>query len=185
MPMLRPTEVSRNGLLQIAQREAFVPVAYPDGHFDEAKTKPRWSDGFGDNSAKEGDTISFKDALVKFKAAVAERTAYVLKKVKGDITQQQLDALVSLYYQGGNKKLLPVVREMNRGDIGAAGALFKADSMATNAHGEYKPGLKKRREREHDIFTNGDYGDIGWVWKYDGDPSLGRRERYEITEEDL
>jgi GH24 family phage-related lysozyme (muramidase) len=179
------TEVSRSGLLQIAQREAFVPVAYPDGWLDEAKTKPRWSIGFGDNSAKEGDTIDLPEALDRFKRAVAERTATVLRRVKVDLSQRQLDALVSLYYQGGNIKLAPVADLLNAGRYTDAAAQFLERSMATTKDGEYRKGLKTRREREYMIFTAADYGDIGWVWKYTSNPKFGRRERYDVKEDDL
>jgi len=180
------TEVSRNGLLQIAQREAFVPIAYPDGwHDPKTKKLPKYSGGFGDNRFKRGQTVTFKDAIAGFKAAVRERAMIVTRRVKVDLSQQQLDAIVSLYYQGGSHKLDPMAALLNANCFTTAGLLFLDDAMATNAAGEYRPGLKKRRELEHKIFTEGDYGDIGWVWKYSGDPSLGVRERYDVKEDDL
>lgn len=184
--MARPTRVSREGALQIAQREAFVPVAYPDGwHDPKTKKRPKYSIGFGDNSAKAGDTIELKEAFERFNLALALRTGIILKKIKVDLTQQQLDALVSLYYQGGNLKLDPVARLLNAGDYDGAADLFLNDKMATNKDGEFMPGLKKRREREHAIFTKCDYGDVGWVWKYAGNPAAGRRERYDVKDGDL
>jgi len=184
--MARPIRVSREGALQIAQREAFVPVAYPDGwHDPKTKRWPKYSIGFGDNMAKRGDMIELKEAFEHFNLALAERAAIVLKKVKVDLTQQQLDALVSLYYQGGNLKLDPMARLLNAGDYDGAAALFLDDKMATNKDGEFMPGLKERRKREHAIFTKGEYGDIGWVWRYAGNPAAGRRERYDVQEGDL
>jgi hypothetical protein len=78
-----------------------------------------------------------------------------------------------------------VARLLNAGDYDGAAALFLDDKMATNKDGEFMPGLKKRREREHAIFTKGEYGDIGWVWRYAGNPAAGRRERYDVQEGDL
>ena len=80
---------------------------------------------------------------------------------------------------------MPVVRLMNEGKMDEAAALFLKPSMATNMHDEYRQGLALRRQQEHDIFTNGEYGDIGWVYLYHGNPSDGNRERYDIKENDL
>ena len=186
MIVARPTKISREGALQIAQREAFVPIAYEDGwHDPKIKKRPKYSIGFGDNLAKKGDTIEMKEAFERFNLALALRTEIILKKVKVDLTQQQLDALGSLFYQGGNLKLDPMARLLNAGDYDGAAALFLDDKMATNKDGEFRQGLKKRREREHAIFTKGDYGDIGWVWKYSGNPADGHRERYDVKDNEL
>jgi len=184
--MTKATGVSKKGALQIAQREAFVPVAYRDGWFDpKTKKKPRWSIGFGDNSAKEGDTITVQEALIRFRRGLDERTAIILKKIKRDLSQQQLDAVSSLFYQGGNLKLDPMAALVNANCYTTAELLFLDDAMATNKDGEFMSGLKSRRERENKIWKEGDYGDIGWFWKYQGDPARGVRHKHYIKEEEM
>lgn len=179
------TEVSRNGLLQIIQQEAFVPVAYHDGFKDKAKTIQLWSKGFGDNTAKPGEQVTLKEAFAHFKVIIDDFTKVVLKTIKVPLLQHQLDGAVSLRFQGGNKKLRPLAYLMNEGFVVTAGDLFLDPKMATNQHDEFFPGLAKRRQREHDIFVDGKYGDIGWIWKYTGNPKLGVRVRYEVQPGDL
>jgi hypothetical protein len=53
-------KTSREGIQFIAGREALVLVAYEDGENPDGK--PRYSIGFGDNSAKAGDKIAPDEA---------------------------------------------------------------------------------------------------------------------------
>jgi hypothetical protein len=63
-------KTSRDGILFIAGREALVLVAYEDGENKDGT--PRYSIGFGDNSAKKGDRITTAAAWEKLVKAVRE-----------------------------------------------------------------------------------------------------------------
>ena len=134
--------LSLSGYLQILQREAFVPVAYLDGTI---KGQSNWSLGFGVGGHKAGDTIEMSEALVRFRKAADERAQYVLAAVKVPISQEWLDGVTSLFYQGGNQKLGPMVDLLNGGWTAAALALWTTPHMATNNAGEYREGLMTRR----------------------------------------
>lgn len=174
------TRLSLPGYLQILQREAFVPVAYADGIIGGASN---YGLGFGVGGHKPGDTITLPEALVRFKKAADERAEHVLQAVKVPLTQDQLNALTSLYFQGGTRKLGPIVDLLNGGWWKEAVALWNTDLFATTGAGEFRQGLKDRRKRESSIFELGDYGDIGWFWEYDGNPKSGAsRTRHDLTD---
>jgi GH24 family phage-related lysozyme (muramidase) len=93
---------SREGIQFIAGREALVLVAYEDGEHPDGK--PRYSIGFGDNSAKAGDKIAPDEAWKNLVANVRLREKVVNGTLTKPVTQHQFDAIMSAYYQGRNQE---------------------------------------------------------------------------------
>lgn len=168
---------SRQGLLFIARREGLVLSAYQDGE--------HMSIGFGSNDPKlrEGDQITVKDAFTRLKKDVERREGAVERALKRPVTQEQWDAVFSLYYQGGSDGLMAVANHINNNEMKLAAEEFL--SWDTNAAGVHMPGLLKRRRLEQDIFLNGDYGDLNPIPYWVGDPRKTARDEYYVTEDDL
>jgi GH24 family phage-related lysozyme (muramidase) len=135
-------KTSREGIQFIAGREALVLVAYEDGEFEDGS--PRYSIGFGDNGARKGDKIDPKTAWKHLVANVRVRENIVNKYLKKPVTQHQYDAIMSAFYQGGTRNLLPLVAAVNAGQADQIPDILPA--LDTNRKGEHKPGLRLRRE---------------------------------------
>src|ERR1044072_7051385 len=120
---------SRQGLLFLARREGLVFTAYQDGE--------HMSIGFGSNDPKlrEGDQITVNDAFDRLKKDVERREGAVERALRRPVSQQQWDAIFSLYYQGGSDGLKAVANHVNNNDMKLAAEEFlKGD---TNAAGIY------------------------------------------------
>lgn len=178
---------SRDALKFILQREALVLESYQDGWKDKARTIPKYSIGVGtsDPDLKPGDKIEVHEALARFKDGVGERAKYISKLLKVPIKQNQFDALLSLYYQGGNLKLRPVIKLINDGKMNQAARKFSDPKMATDEHGAYSEGLVKRRFKERLIFEFGSYGPLSEAKLYRGHPRTTKPEIFTIKDEDL
>ncbi len=111
-------EVSRNGILFIARREALVLTAYQDG--------PHKSIGFGHNdpNLQEGDTITVKDSFVKLKEDVRIRAEKLSLLIKQPVTQSEFDALMSLHYQSGNRYAPAIITLINHKEYVVAANVF-------------------------------------------------------------
>jgi len=168
---------SRLGVLFIARREGLVLTAYQDGEHK--------SIGFGSNdpTLKEGDTITVKEAFQRLKADIEKREKSVEKALKVPLEQHEWDALFSLFYQGGSDGLKAVAGLINDGmKLQAAEEFLNWD---TNAAGEHKEGLMKRRRLERDLFLNANYGDIDPIPYWEGNPRTTAMKQYRVTDEDL
>ncbi len=174
-------KASRDLLLFIAVWEVLVTVAYEDGTFKDTG-KPRWSKGFGDNSAREGETITPLQACKDLVANVRAREKVVQKVLKQPVTQHQYDAIMSAYYQGGTRNLLPLAAAVNAGQADQIPDILPL--LDTNREGEHKPGLKLRREAEARIARDGDYGPLSPLTMHKGNPRKTRRIEYVPTEEE-
>jgi len=177
-------QLSRNGTIFLACREAIVTVAYQDG--------PHCSIGMGSNdpSLKPGDAITVKEAFARLKRDVASREAIVNRLLKVPVSQQQFDALFDLYYQNGNKPdgqgrrgFDHMASLINARDFGAAAAYFP--ECDRNSAGQQMAGLHKRRVLEQAVFLRGDYGDLSTVPFWPGDPKTTPRQTYTIQPGDL
>jgi lysozyme len=175
-------QTSRNGLLFIAQREALVLVAYPDGR--------NHAIGFGHNSSSvlSGDVVTVSEAFDLLKEDAASREPQINKWLKVPVTQPQFDALLSLYYEYGLRKggddVRSAINFINSGDPTAAEATMKAcdtDSMT----GKVIPGLLVRRQAEIQLFRDGDYGPTGTVQLWRGNPRTTKSENYVVQDGDL
>ena len=177
-------QLSRNGAIFLACREAIVTVAYQDGQ--------HCSIGMGSNdpSLKPGDTITVKEAFERLKRDVAAREAIVNRMLKVAVSQQQYDALFDLYYQNGNKPdgagrrgFDHMASLINARKFEDAAAYFP--QCDRNSAGEPKDGLRKRRMMEQAVFLRGDYGDLSTIPLYLGDPRIVPRQPYRLQPGDF
>jgi GH24 family phage-related lysozyme (muramidase) len=174
---------SRNGLLFVGNREALVLTAYQDGK--------HCSVGFGSNSPalRLGDTISVRDAFALLKRDIAEREKILNRAIKVSVSQQQWDALISFYYQNGQKPdgqgrrgFDHMAGLINAGKFDEAAAYFP--ECDRNSAGEQKAGLRKRRLLEQAVFLRGDYGDLDPLPYWPGAP-VGPPKQYHLQPGDL
>jgi hypothetical protein len=145
---------TRNGVLFIARREALVLSAYQDG--------PHMSVGFGHNNPKlrTGDTVTVKSAFRMLKADVADRETQLAKKFTYPLKSHQWDAMMSLYYQSGNRCINDIAPD-------------------------HIPGLAKRRLMERRVFESADYGELNPIPFWKGNPRETKQDWYEVKEDDL
>lgn len=178
-----PYRVSRNGVLFIACREALVLSAYQDG--------PHCSVGFGSNdpALRVGDKITARDAFSLLKRDIAAREAILAKKLKVDLSQQQIDSLASLYYQNGDKKdgqgrpgFSHMASLINAKAFEEAAAYFP--ECDRNSAGIAIAGLRKRRLMEQAVFLHGDYGSLDPIPYWPGAP-VGPPQQYHLQPGDL
>ncbi len=136
---------SENGLALIRQAEGLRLRAYkcPAGV---------WTIGFGTTAGvKEGQVITKERAEELLRDDVKRFEDQVLRLVKVQLTQGQLDALVSFTYNLGAANLgnSTLLRLLNAGDYKGAAAQF---DRWTKAGGKELPGLVKRRAAERALF---------------------------------
>ena len=155
---------SRNIIVFIAQREAFVSVAYSDGI--------NHAIGFGRNdpAIRSGDTTTMAAELPLFLAGVRERAETVDRALDWPVEQHEFDALVSLYYNKGTTALNDVASRLNDGDRSEAMAVLCTYNRKQD--GTFSFGLAKRRWLELCIFRNADYGILRTIKVFDGDPKI-------------
>lgn len=161
-------ETSRLGLLFIAKAEACVLTAYQDGE--------HMSIGFGHNDPdlKEGDKITVKQAFALLKSDVKKREPELNRILKfKNIPQHEYDALMSLLFNRGVKATKEVFESKN----------FK--TWGVNKAGRAMPGIQRRRNAEQIIHDRAEYGDIGSILLWHGNPRTTQAENYLVTEEDL
>src|SRR5687768_592041 len=97
------------GVLFIARREGLVLVPYQDG--------THVSIGFGRNNPQPVPTrISPTQAMVWLLEDIQAREGAVNNSLKKVVLQNHFDALLSAYYQGGNRNLEPLADAVNKGD---------------------------------------------------------------------
>lgn len=138
------------GLEFIMAHEGCVLKAYPD----PATGGEPWTIGVGHTGGvKQGDTCTKEQALewLRKDAETAERC--VNNSVKGNLTQNQFDALCSLVFNigCGNFGKSSVLREVNaENDMSAASAFL----LWNKAAGKVMPGLTKRRQDEMNLFLS-------------------------------
>jgi GH24 family phage-related lysozyme (muramidase) len=164
------------GIAFIANREALVTTAYPDGFYDDGTQK--WSIGYGSQTptVHEGDTITVDEAIQRLKVDVEEREKDVARLVPATLPPHQFDALVSLYYQTGYKRMKAVAKLLSENDVIEAGRLMLSDDYITIKDNKTKKwrrskGLFARRAREAALIASGEYGDLSTVPYWDGPPT--------------
>jgi GH24 family phage-related lysozyme (muramidase) len=164
------------GVLFIARREALVLVPYPDG--------THVSVGFGRNNPQPVPRrITPKQAVKWLVEDIRDREAVVNNSLTEIVKQNEFDALLSAYYQGGTRNLGPLALAINKGDKKGAIELFP--TLDKNRAGERKPGLHKRRLMEQAIFERGDYGQLLPLPLWEGDPKKTKPVDYWLTWEDF
>jgi lysozyme len=134
-----------NAVNLIAKWEGFEPEAYRD-------VVGIWTIGFGHTKdVKEGDKISYYDAIALLKKEVAYFARGVELNVKVPVTQNMFDALTSFTYNLGigNLKRSTLLRKLNREDYEGAAREFK---RWNRAGGKVYRGLTSRRLEEEELF---------------------------------
>lgn len=171
-------ETSRLGVLFIAKAEALVLSAYQDGE--------HCSIGFGHNdpNLEEGEKITAKQAFALLKSDVKKREPELTKMLKGTtVSQQQWDAMMSLLFNRGAGVARRVTNLVAKGKIGEASEEFK--NWGVTSKGVFRPGIYARRLKEKDIFDSGDYGDLGEVLYWIGNPRITKPKVYKVQDDDL
>ena len=165
------------GMLFIARREAMVLVPYMDG--------THVSVGFGRNNPQPVPTkITPQQAVRWLIEDIRDREEVVNRSLSKEVTQNEFDALLSAYYQGGSRNLHPLAQAINDDDDRST-AIEMFPLLNTNRAGEPKPGLTKRRLMEQAIFRDADYGQLLPLPMWEGDPRTTQPVDYWLTWSDL
>lgn len=136
---------SMNAINLIAKWEGFEPEAYRD-------VVGVWTIGFGHTKGvKEGDKISYYDAIDLLKNEVNYFARGVELNVKVSLTQNMFDAVTSFTYNLGigNLKRSTLLHKLNSGDYEGAASEFK---RWNRAGGKVYKGLTSRRLEEEELF---------------------------------
>lgn len=138
------------GLEFIGKHEGLRLTAYPD----PATGGEPWTIGYGHTGGvKQGDTCTEEQALAWLRQDVAWAEKCLSNSVKGNLTQNQIDACISLIYNigCGNFGKSSVLRELNAdNDLAAASAFM----LWNKAAGKVMAGLTKRRTDEMNLFLS-------------------------------
>ncbi|MBA2689394.1 MAG: hypothetical protein H0U63_01160 [Burkholderiales bacterium] len=144
--------------------------------------------GFGHN----GPDVSLDDVMPSIDDAFAlliqdlnGRAITVSRYIKTEVTQNQFDALLSLYQNAGSGPLARMAELVNKRCITKAGEQFPRycrvrDDDPTTEVVEFREseGLRRRRLSEQTIYFHGDYGDCSWFPYWTGDPFKTPMTRY-------
>jgi lysozyme len=153
--------VSQQGLDFITSHENFKPTTY----LDQAG---RPTIGYGHllqpgESFPNGITKEDAQQLLRNDVSIAENA--VQRDVTVPLTQPQFDALVSFTYNVGTDAFQnsTLLRLLNQGDYNGAADQLPNWHYVSVSGGEHRPssGLMNRRNRERNMFLNGDYGNLG------------------------
>lgn len=136
---------SMNAINLIAKWEGFKSEAYRD-------VVGVWTIGFGHTKdVKEGDKISYFDAVSLLKKEVTHFARGIELNVTVPLTQNMFDALTSFAYNLGlgNLKRSTLLRKLNGEDYEGAAREFK---RWNKAGGKVYRGLTSRRLEEEELF---------------------------------
>lgn len=141
---------SDEGLQFIMAHEGCVLHAYPD----PATGGEPWTIGVGHTGGvNEGDTCTQEQAMDWLRQDVVWAEKCLANSVKGNLTQNQIDACISLIFNIGcrNFGTSTVLRELNQGnDMSAAQGFL----LWNKAAGKVMDGLTKRRQDEMALFLS-------------------------------
>lgn len=153
IPASTKRKVSQRGQDMIHGFEGFRSQAYPDpgsgGH--------PWTIGYGTTVYPDGEPVRKGDVATRTEAAryfehdLAAFTRSVLQSVEVPLTQNQLDALVSLTYNIGKNafRRSTLLRKLNQRDYRGAADQFL---LWRRAAGNVMRGLELRRKEERALF---------------------------------
>ena len=136
------------GIALIKEFEGCKLTAYPD----PATGGDPWTIGIG--STKDvypGLIITEEQAVDRLRADLEATERCINNSVRGTITQNQFDSLVSLVFNigCGNFGKSTLLRRLNQGDDDAAAEQFLVWNKAA---GKVMAGLTRRREAEQELF---------------------------------
>jgi len=140
---------SDEGLEFITRQEGLRLTAYPD----PATGGEPWTIGVGHTGPEvhAGMVIDRTQAIDYLSRDVEASERCVNNSVRGNLTQSQFDALVSLVFNigCGNFGKSTLLKRLNEGDDAAAAQQFLVWDRAA---GRQMAGLAQRREREMELF---------------------------------
>lgn len=142
--------ISDAGLDFIIAREGCKFSAYPD----PATGGEPWTIGVGHTGdVSEGDTCTEDEAREWLREDAQKAVRCINNSVKGAMTQNQFDALVSLVFNigCGNFGKSTLLRRLNDGDDQAAAEQFLVWNRANNRE---MAGLTNRRQAEMELFQS-------------------------------
>lgn len=184
MTLAVPLHITRDGYIEILQREAIVLVPYPDGKFGPGprQGEPKHSQGVGSQTNWDADpprevraddkAITVERAVVWLKKSVEEREQTINRLLEVEITRHQFTAIHSLFYQSGSDEMREVVGLFNKGKPYLAICAFA--KFTKDSKGEDSEGLAYRRAGEIAIGAFGYYDDQTRIPVYDSLPSHRR-----------
>jgi GH24 family phage-related lysozyme (muramidase) len=177
-------EVSRDGVLFVAGREALVLVRYQDGR--DADGTPRWAIGFGHNSKalRPGDKITEAQAFDVLIRDLEYWADQIRKRLRVQLEQHEFDAILSIAFNAGNRYMPALVHLVNYG--APPEMIVKIiPLMAYALDGTWSNGVHTRREAEALMYETGDYGPLGTVPFYAGNPRTTKRQEYTVKPDDI
>jgi hypothetical protein len=188
MTATNPQRVSRNGYIELIQREAIVLVPYLD---DNPNTEQlEWSQGMGCQTnfrldppgpVQEHDPpIDIDTALDWLRRSVTYREFLLNNWLTVDITQGQFDALHSLLYQRGTKATREIIALFNADKPNLAMCRFA--HFPNGASGVDTEGHAMRRLMEICIAFREDYGEQKLVKVYDERPVKGKANQFRVVD---
>ncbi|MEN3144648.1 tape measure protein [Ochrobactrum sp. WV_118_8] len=191
------TKVSKEMFNDIFKEESFRNKAYDDGY-------GTWTIGYGSTrlngkAVQQGDYVTKDEGMKQAIGDLDKLIAQIESMVKVALSDGQLRALVSYAYNAGigSLKRDGILAPLNRGDYAGAEAAIR--NGVTTSKGKEVPTLKKRRQREADLFASGaddpkvvkqvaeQKEKIAEAEKKAGDATKKRIEdqKFEITQQDL
>jgi lysozyme len=141
--------ISERGLAIIREFEGLRLKAYPD----PASGGDPWTIGYGHTlDVEPGDTCTLEEAEQWLLDDCADAEVAVLKHVRVQLSQGQLDALISFVFNlgAGNFAKSTLLRKLNAGDYVGAWQEFPRWNKAA---GKVMPGLSRRRAAEAKLFA--------------------------------
>jgi GH24 family phage-related lysozyme (muramidase) len=188
MTATNPQRVSRDGYIELMQREAIVLVPYLD---DNPNTEQlEWSQGMGCQTnyrktpprpvQEDDEPIDVATALAWLRRSVAEREDLLNKWLSVDVTRGQFDALHSLLYQRGTKAAREIIALFNADKPNLAMCRFA--HFPNGASGVDTEGHAMRRLMEICIAFREDYGEQTKVKIYDERPVKGKANQFHVVD---
>ena len=186
---MRIRKASRLGVLFKCRREGRSHGAY----LDDSTGQGRHSAGYGHQGpdVERGGIYSSEqiDAWLKEDVEAREKDLNAHLDKRGiEPTQQQYDALLSRYYQGGTDDLTAILdawpQLMQKGKRCAFNRWWL--EHCRNAKGERLDGLQDRGLMELLVFWRGDYGDVNNIPYWNGNPTGKKPDGiYQVTPSDV
>ena len=144
-------DISTKGLDFIKSWEKFIPHVYKD-----AAGLPTIGYGHLIKPGESYTTITEPEAVALMKKDLQPMLNNIIKSIKVDINQNQFDSLCSFCYNVGSGGFVKstLLKLINKNLLSEASNEF---GKWVKAGGKTLSGLKRRREAERKMFTNGEY----------------------------
>lgn len=168
-------KTSLRGICAMLAEEAIVLTTYNDGT-GTLTIGAGHTAAAGAPKPTPGLKISLAEAINIFRNDLAQFERDILREVHVDLSQNQFDALVSWHFNTGRISKSTLTDKLNARNYAGAAAEF---AQWNKSKGKVLNGLISRRQRETDIFLQGDYGaPVIRVIEEKG----GNEERYNVSQ---